>query len=246
MELVVEIAESGSGPGEMPGALASQAAPAAAKALLPPDGITSATDDALVRAALVGQQEAFAELVRRYTRMVLWHASGRIKDQTEVEEIAQETLVRAYVNLARLRAPRAFGGWLIAIADSVVREKHRMDSKVISLESPDEAVETPPEAAPAEVLSREEMREKLLVEMRRLPAHYRVALALKYMKGYSVDQIAEQLLLPAGTVRARLSRAYGMLRRRLESPSPKGEGGSSETPGPPENAGAPINPEEVR
>jgi len=221
MELVAEIADrqpdpAGAGPGAPRGDGSSEASAAEVKALIPVDAISDASDDRLVRAALVGQKEPFAELVRRYTRMVLWYVSGRISGQVEVEEITQEAIVRAYVGLPKLRAPRAFSGWLVAIADSIVREKHRMDSKIITLASPDGAAESPPEAAPAEVLSREELREQLLVEMRRLPPHYRTALALKYMNGYSINQISQQLQLPEGTVRARLSRAYGMLRKRLE------------------------------
>ena len=50
-----------------------------------------------------------------------------------------------------------------------------------------------------------------------LPDHYRVVLALKYMQGRSVDEIAERLQMTPGSVRSRLSRAYGLLRKRLEA-----------------------------
>ena len=131
-------------------------------------------------------------------------------------EVTQEAVVRSYVDLPRLRSPRAFPNWLLAIAGAVIHEKRRRDSRIIHLAEPDDSVGATETRTPPDLLSREEIRERLVVEMERLPAHYRVALALKYMNGLSVEEIAGRLVIPAGTVRSRLSRAYAILQRRIE------------------------------
>jgi len=203
--------------GEHSGApAAADAVTAAREAAIPAAELPGSPDDRLVRAAVAGQREAFAELVRRYTNLLYWYVHGRVKDQGEIEEITQEAMVRAYVDLPKLRAPRAFANWLLAIAGCVVHEKRRRDSKIINLgeaEIPAQGAET---RTPPELLSKEELRTRITAEMERLPPHYRVALALKYMNGLSVDSISERLMIPAGTVRSRLSRAYAILQRRLE------------------------------
>jgi RNA polymerase sigma-70 factor (ECF subfamily) len=213
MELVAEIAER---PAEGLEAPEGRAAEAEEKWLLPVGELPGASDDALVRAAVAGQREAFSELVRRYTNMVLWYVNARLRDPVESEEVTQETMVRAFTELPRLRAPRAFANWLLTIATSVIARNVRTESKYVRLSEPDEALGTEPASGPAEKLSADEMRGRLALEIEKLPPHYRVALALKYLNGYSVEDIASRLQVPEGTVRARLSRAYGILRSRLE------------------------------
>ncbi len=176
-------------------------------------------DDALVRAALVGQREAFEELVRRYTNMILVFVNARLRDPVEAEEVTQETMVRAFTLLPSLRAPRAFANWLFQIATNVLIDRKRSSKRLVAIDDGpggERAAEGP---SPQEVLSREESREFVHAEIQKLPPHYRVTLALKYINGFSVDEIAERHQVPAGTVRARLSRAYQVLRRRLEQAS---------------------------
>jgi len=237
MEIVAEIVErppGGAGPSEPAGARASEGgaleAPAA-PAAIPLDALPSATDDDLVRAAVGGQREAFMQLLGRYVNLLFWFVGGRLSDPVEIEEVAQESVVRAYASLPRLRAPGAFANWLLMIAENVLREKRRRDSRFIQLDAAEAGEQAsggaggrpagPPEAH--EVLSREEFRGRLKAEIDRLPTHYRVVLALKYMNGMTVEEIASRIQVPVGTVRGRLSRAYSLLRGRLGRFLPGGE-----------------------
>ncbi len=221
MELVAETIETRPG-GDSPrrgasaGLSAQSASGDARSASIAPDRMGSSSDDALVRATVGGQQEAFSELVRRYTNMVLWYSHARLRDPLEAEEVTQESMVRAYEQLPRLRAPGAFANWLLTIAVSVMSRKRRRDSKIIHLEDSVKGLEAPTAPTPIDSITDAELRERIVVEMDKLPTHYRVALALKYLNGYSIAEISDRLQVPAGTVRARLSRAYGMLRKRLE------------------------------
>ncbi len=191
-----------------------------AKSAIAAADMPGSPDDALVRATLGGQREAFEELVRRYTNMILVFVNARLRDAVEAEEVTQETMVRAFTLLPSLRAPRAFANWLFQIATNVLIDRKRSSKRLVAIDDRmggDLAAEGP---TPQEVLSREESRAFVHREIQKLPPHYRVTLALKYINGFSVEEIAQRHQVPAGTVRARLSRAYQVLRRRLEQAGP--------------------------
>jgi len=217
MTLVVEIAERHLGPDSGQGTAQVALTPAQEKFLIPVDELPLASDDALVRSALAGQQDGFGELVRRYTNMVLCYINARVRNQLEAEEITQEALVRAYTQLANLRAPRAFANWVLSIANAVMIDRRRADSKTVPLEDSGDELAPGPSLTPPDLVSEAETRTGVFRQMERLPVHYRVALALKYINGFSVEEIAVKLQVPEGTVRARLSRAYRLLRKKLEA-----------------------------
>jgi len=199
-----------------------------ARSLLAPEDLPGASDDLLVRAALAGQSEAFDGLVRRYTNMIFCFLNARLRDDVEAEEITQETMVRAYVGLPRLRAPRAFPSWLFTIAGAVLADRVRAGSKVVPLEEEHESGGAPVQS-PAELFSREESRAMVHREIQRLPSHYRVALTLKHLDNLSVEEISKRLQVPAGTVRSRLSRSYALLHKGL---SGRGLGAAAPEAGP--------------
>ncbi len=212
MELVVEITELPAGAaGHGPTVTAGEPGPEA-QWLLAADAIAGASDDALVRAALSEQKEAFNELIRRYARMTLWHVTALVSPPVDPEEVVQEAIVRSYVNLAKLWPPKAFPRWLLGIAKNVALESARASARM-----PEPALAPAEQVEPHEELQGREMRDRVMAATAALPDHYRVVLALKYMQGRSVDEIAERLQMTPGSVRSRLSRAYGLLRKRLEA-----------------------------
>ena len=73
-------------------------------------------DAELVKAALKGQRQAFAELVKRYERAVRAVAMNVLADSHAAEDVAQDCFVIAYQKLSELRKPEAFGYWLLKIA----------------------------------------------------------------------------------------------------------------------------------
>ena len=136
MELVsAATVERPTGPQEQPGAPETAAAAAGARAArdaaIPAAELAGSADDLLVRAALAGQRDAFAELVRRYTNLLYWYVHGRVKGAAEIEEVTQEAMVRAYVDLPKLRAPRAFANWLLAII-AISRTARRLLARISS------------------------------------------------------------------------------------------------------------------
>jgi len=179
-------------------------------------------DAALVADVLEGDTERFGELVARYANVVASFAAARVPPG-DVDDLAQETFLRAFRSLASLRDPAAFSSWLLGIANHVCVDWHRSRRRLASLDD-EQAPEptgpglphragTPPPDAEAE---RHEAARRLLESLDRLPEPYRVTLVLKHMDGLSCQEIADRLGLALGTVTSRLTRAYKLLRDRIE------------------------------
>lgn len=184
---------------------------------------TPASDAALVGEVLEGDTERFGELVNRYKNLVASFIAARVA-HTEVEDLAQDTFLRAFRVLASLRDPLAFSSWLLGIASHVCVDWHRSRRRMASLddegarepEAGDLAPHRSPPARPDAAAEQEEAAQLLLESLDRLPEPYRVTLVLKHMDGLTCQEIAERLGLAVGTVTSRLARAYKLLRDRLE------------------------------
>jgi RNA polymerase sigma-70 factor (ECF subfamily) len=167
------------------------------------------SDDDLVHAARSGDRVAFDTLVGRYARAVLARQLAWTKDVAAAEDLAQETFLRAWQGLGRLKEPKAFGSWILSIGGFVSQEWLRRKLA-------EQRVRTslgPPPAAPG----REgEPDLPLARAVAGLAAEVQVILALRHDRGLSCEEIAKELGRPIGTVTKTLSRAYQQLRERLD------------------------------
>jgi RNA polymerase sigma-70 factor (ECF subfamily) len=167
------------------------------------------TDRYYIERCLDGHPEDFRYLVRRYQAVLLAHLAGKLGNKDSAEEAAQESLVRAYFNMDKLRRPELFFSWLLGIADRVAKElirreqAHRQKEAVVSYFQ---------QAQPPE-LSQDCALETAIAA---LPEAYKQVILLRYYGDSSCNQIAEQLDMPLGTVTKTLSRAYAMLRDSLQ------------------------------
>jgi RNA polymerase sigma factor (sigma-70 family) len=170
--------------------------------------VTLAMDEeTLVHAARNGDRRAFDALVGRYAKAVIARQFAWTKDVATAEDLAQETFLRAWQGLARLKDPRAFGSWLLSIGGFVGQEwvrrkasdqRLRMSVPPPSSSSRDEGPDLPLARAVGE----------LAPEVQQL-------LALRHDQGMSCEEIAKELGRPIGSVTKTLSRAYEQLRVRL-------------------------------
>ena len=166
-------------------------------------------DKYYVERCLDGHPDDFRYLVRRYQAALLANLAGKLGDKDRAEEAAQETLVRAYFNMGKLKKPDAFFSWLLGIADLVAKEQYRKEQ----FQRRRQIVRSFSEEAPPTELSQDYALETAIAE---LPEAYRKIILLRYYGGHSCNQIAEQLDMPLGTVTKTLSRAYAMLRDALK------------------------------
>jgi RNA polymerase sigma-70 factor (ECF subfamily) len=166
------------------------------------------TDRYYVERCLDGHPDDFRHLVRRYQPVLLAHLAGKLGNRDRAEEAAQETLVRAYFKMDRLKKPESFFAWLLGIAENVAKEQQRK----ATIRRQRESVRAVCEETPQTELSQDYALEAAVAG---LPGAYRTVILLRYYGGQSCKQIAEQLDMPLGTVTVTLSRAYALLRESL-------------------------------
>lgn len=165
------------------------------------------SDQFIIQQCLDGRPDAFRHLIRRYQAPVAAYISGKLRNRHLAEEAAQETFVRAFFNLPRLRKPEKFYSWLLGIAARVSKEEMRKNRKVISLEDiPAPAADTADDGGDME----------LKQAIYKLEDPYRQVVLLRFYANRSCREISEALDVPVGTVTKQLSRAYEKLRALLE------------------------------
>ena len=178
------------------------------------------SDAALIFEVLEGDTELFGELVKRYKNLVMSFIAARVP-AGDVDDLGQETFLRAFRVLPSLREPAKFSSWLLGIANHVCVDWHRSRRRAGSLDAqPNDPAATradprAPPPQPDEAAESKEAAQLLLEALDRLPETYRVTLVLKHMDGLSCQDIADRLGVALGTVTSRLARGYRMLRDRL-------------------------------
>ena len=174
----------------------------------------------LVERTVAGDQKAFELLVIKYQRRIERLIGRMVRDVDLVEDIAQETFIRAYRALAQFRGDAQFYTWLYRIAVNTAK-KALMDLKRDPLvsesalrgaaddEDETSAVENELTSSetPETVLAAKEIAAAVNSAMEALPEELRQAVTLREIEGLSYEEIAEVMNCPIGTVRSRIFRA---------------------------------------
>ena len=164
------------------------------------------SDKYYVGRCLDGHPDDFRYLVRRYQKVLLAHLVGRLGNMSEAEDIAQETLVRCYFGLSKLKKRASFFPWMLGISNRVALEENRKEQR--RRESLSELAEDKPRPGT-------QYDFPLAKTIAELPDFYRELVLLRYYGGHSCREIAGQLDMPLGTITKTLSRAYAVLREKL-------------------------------
>ena len=176
------------------------------------------SDAPLVARAVAGDHKAFELLVIKYQRRVQRLIGRMVRDVDLVEDIAQETFIRAYRALAQFRGEAQFYTWLYRIAVNTAK-KALMDLKrnptvsENSFKSDDDDEtsflenELTSSETPDAVLASKEIAQIINAALEALPEELRQAITLREIEGLSYEEIAEAMNCPIGTVRSRIFRA---------------------------------------
>ena len=164
------------------------------------------TDEQLAQAAIEGDTRAFGALVDRLRAGLIGYMAGLLGTRDDAEELAQETFLIAWQKLDGLREPARVAGWIYRIAHNLAMKQPKVVRTVPLADDPPAGDGQSPE---------DRRLVSLLAAVARLSGPHREVIARKHFAGQRGDQIAQQLGIPPGTVRSRLSRAYGELREML-------------------------------
>jgi len=182
-------------------------------------GERKADDRELVRLSQNGTVAAFEELVRRHQQRVFGLVGGILHRPDDVEDVAQQVFLKAYLGIRRFDQRAAFSTWLYKIAVNECWDylrKRKVRPLVYEADLSEEQVsrldgivsaDRPPERPGA----RAETREILERMLATLPEQDRQLLVLKEIEGFSVQELAEILKLNVNTVKVRLFRARGRI-----------------------------------
>jgi RNA polymerase sigma-70 factor (ECF subfamily) len=166
----------------------------------------------LVARAQQGDREAFEELAASVVRRLYGTATLIIRDQDAAADAVQETLISAWQDLPSLREPSAFDGWLNKI---LVRSCYRAIRGLRRRRIEVQVIEV--DASVNSEQDRVETLDRIDRAFHRLTAEHRAVLVLHHRLGLQLDEVAQTLGVPTGTVKSRLNRAAAALRAALDA-----------------------------
>lgn len=171
----------------------------------------------------------FDALVAKYERKIFNVIYRLIGDYEEATDLTQETFISAFKHYDRFRGEAKVFTWLYQIARNLCinRIRQRDRQRALRIESLDQPRETDEDQgmtlqvadwshSPQNVLEERELRQRILSAIESLPPDYREVVVLREFQNLSYNEIVEVTGLTLENVKTRLSRARGMLRRKLE------------------------------
>lgn len=182
-------------------------------------------DFMLVEAALSGEEKAFAKLMSRYKDAIYFMLLKMVNNKNDAEDLTLEAFGKAFKNLHQYSPNYAFSTWLFKIAtNNCIDFLRKRRGVYISIENNQENGDND---SPIKLRSTEPNPEEKLIRIQKaflmrkivhkLKPRYRILVELRYFSEYSYEEIAKELHLPLGTVKAQLFRAREMLFKLIES-----------------------------
>jgi RNA polymerase sigma-70 factor, ECF subfamily len=178
----------------------------------------------LVERVRAGDKQAFGLLVEKYRRKLMRLLSRMVRDSEEIEDIAQETFIKAYRALPQFRGDAAFYTWLYRIAVNTAKNylaargrgmRTVSDHAMNDEDEPDERLMAQDISTPETELLSKQVAIAVNQAVDALPEELRQAITLREIEGMSYEEIAEYMACPIGTVRSRIFRAREAIATKL-------------------------------
>lgn len=187
-------------------------------------------DRELVAAAKRGENKAFETLLRKYRKSVYYMLLKMVKNADDAEDLTQEAFAKAFNSIEKFDSKYAFSTWLFRIATNncidFIRKKR---VQTVSIDAPVEGDDgsnmkfdvKDENLDPNQTMLKKQRSQYLNMAIDRLPEKYRVLVELRYFKEFSYEEVAKELEIPLGTVKAQLFRARELLNQELKNIKPQ-------------------------
>lgn len=182
-------------------------------------------DQQLVSLSQSGDQNAFGLLVEKYQNRLYRLILRMIKNQSVVEDLVQESLIKAYRSIASFRGDSAFYTWLYKIGLNTARnylyeKKHKLQiDSGIAIEDAENfstAIDIHQAETPETELINKQIAKTVNDAIAVLPAELQTAITLREIEGLSYVQISNIMDCPVGTTRSRIFRARNIISEKLK------------------------------
>ena len=191
----------------------------------PPKNPEREIDQVLVDKAQKGDKQAFGVLVEKYNKKLFRLLSRMVRDQSEIEDIVQDSFIKAYRAINNFRGDSAFYTWLYRIGVNTAknhlmalsrRPKAMNDVELEDIENFDDAGDLRSYETPESALMTKEIAATVNETIEQLPEELKSAITLREIDGLSYEEIAEIMDCPIGTVRSRIFRARESIAEKLK------------------------------
>ena len=182
-------------------------------------------DQILVERAQQGDKKAFGLLVEKYHRKLGRLLGRMIRDQAEVEDVVQESFIKAYRALPNFRGDSAFYTWLYRIGINTAknylvsmgrRPQVMQEVEIEDVENFEGGYEMRTTDTPETALMTKQIAQTVNDTVAALPEELRTAITLREIEGLSYEEIATLMQCPIGTVRSRIFRARETISEKLK------------------------------
>lgn len=181
-------------------------------------------DYRLVLSAIQGNQKAYEELFKRYKDAIFFMLLKMVNNKNDAEDLTFEAFGKAFRNIKQYSPKYAFSTWLFKIAsNNCIDFLRKRKGNLISIDSKEDnenersiTLEAPT-LNPEQKFIRKQKAKIMRKEVSRLKERYRRLIELRYFEEFSYEEIAKELNLPIGTVKAQLFRARELLFNTLKN-----------------------------
>lgn len=180
-------------------------------------------DNRLIEEYLAGDSGAFEKLVQKHLKPVYNFLFHLLSDKAILDDLTQETFVKAWKNISRFDREKNLKTWLFTIARNTawdhLKKKRAIPFSAFEDEEGNNRLEQISDNAilPDEILMDADAKIDLEKKLQELPAHYRALLLLHYKDDLSLQEIAEILKKPYNTIKSQHARALASLKKILVS-----------------------------
>jgi len=188
--------------------------------------VTKKQEMELVDKALMGDEQAFTDLIKPLRDKIYWRAVKALRDLDQAEDVTQETLIRAFTRLSTFRGESRFSSWLYMVASNCIRMHIRsakrkgalrLDDNITQVETQTHNVLLLPPKLPDEAAADTQVFNAIEEAMSNLPEQYGTILRLWVEDGLDLREIHEESGLSIAAIKSRLHRARRRLKEQLDA-----------------------------